>query len=55
MINELLIICLAGISEIAPHTLHKVYLHCGIIIQRIVTIHGVPSVQLSSFRGCLWV
>ena len=25
----------------------KVYLQCGIIIQRVVTIHGVPSVQLS--------
>ena len=25
----------------------KVYLQCGIIIQRIVTMHGLPSVQLS--------
>ena len=25
----------------------KVYLQCGIIIQRVVTIRGVPSVQLS--------
>ena len=25
----------------------KVYLQCGIIIQRVVTIHGLPSVQLS--------
>ena len=25
----------------------KVYLQCGIIIQRVVTLHGVPSVQLS--------
>ena len=25
----------------------KVYLQCGIVIQRVVTIHGVPSVQLS--------
>ena len=25
----------------------KVYLQCGIIIQRVVTIHGVPNVQLS--------
>ena len=25
----------------------KVYLQCGIIIQRVVTFHGVPSVQLS--------
>ena len=25
----------------------KVYLLCGIIIQRVVTIHGVPNVQLS--------
>ena len=24
----------------------KVYLQCGIIIQRVVTIHGLPSVQL---------
>ena len=24
-----------------------VYLECGIIIQRVVTINGVPSVQLS--------
>ena len=25
----------------------KVYLQCGIVIQRVVTIHEVPSVQLS--------
>ena len=25
----------------------KVYLQCGIIIQMVVTIHGLPSVQLS--------
>ena len=25
----------------------KVYLQCGIIIQRVVTIHGLPRVQLS--------
>ena len=25
----------------------KVYLQCGIIIQRVVTIHGVPSVKVS--------
>ena len=25
----------------------KVYLQCGIIIQRVVTINGLPSVQLS--------
>ena len=25
----------------------KVYLQCGIIIQRVVTIHGLPSVQFS--------
>ena len=25
----------------------KVYIQCGIIVQRVVTIHGVPSVQLS--------
>ena len=25
----------------------KVYLKCGIIIQRVGTIHGVPRVQLS--------
>ena len=25
----------------------KVYLQCGIVIQRIVTKHGLPSVQLS--------
>ena len=25
----------------------KVYLRCGIIIQRVVKIHGVPNVQLS--------
>ena len=25
----------------------NVYLQCGIIIQRVVTIHGLPSVQLS--------
>ena len=25
----------------------KVYLQCGIIIQRVVTIHGLPSVRLS--------
>ena len=25
----------------------KVYLQCGIIIQRVVTIHGVPNVELS--------
>ena len=25
----------------------KVYLKCGIIIQMVVTIHGVPSIQLS--------
>ena len=25
----------------------KVYLQCGIVIQRVVTNHGVPSVQLS--------
>ena len=24
----------------------KVYLQCGITIQRVVTLHGVPSVQL---------
>ena len=24
----------------------KVYLQCGIIIQRVVTIHGLPRVQL---------
>ena len=23
------------------------YLQCGIVIERVVTIHGVPSVQLS--------
>ena len=25
----------------------KVYLQCGIAIQRVATIHGVPSVQFS--------
>ena len=25
----------------------KVYLKCGIIIQRVVTVHGLPRVQLS--------
>ena len=25
----------------------KVYLQCGIIIQRVVTVHGLPRVQLS--------
>ena len=25
----------------------KVYLQCGIIIQRVVAIHGLPKVQLS--------
>ena len=25
----------------------KVYLQCGIIIQRVVTIHGIHNVQLS--------
>ena len=25
----------------------KVYLQCGVNVQRVVTIHGVPSVQLS--------
>ena len=25
----------------------KVYLQCGIVIQRVVTKHGLPSVQLS--------
>ena len=25
----------------------KVYLQCGIIIQRVVTVHELPSVQLS--------
>ena len=25
----------------------KVYLQCGITIQRVVTIYGVPSVQIS--------
>ena len=25
----------------------KVYLQCGITIQRVVTIHGVPSVKIS--------
>ena len=25
----------------------KIYLQCGIIIQRVVTIHGVPSIQLT--------
>ena len=25
----------------------KVYLQCRIIIQRVVTIHGIPNVQLS--------
>ena len=29
----------------------KVYLQCGIIIQRVITIHGLPSVQLSSMRN----
>ena len=29
----------------------KVYLQCGIIVQRVVTIHGVPSVQLSRMRN----
>ena len=26
---------------------YKVYLQCGIVIQRVVTIHGLPIVQLS--------
>ena len=25
----------------------KVYLQCGIVIQRVVTKHGLPSIQLS--------
>ena len=25
----------------------KIYLQCGMVIQRVVTIHGLPSVQLS--------
>ena len=29
----------------------KVYLQCGIIIQRLVTIHGLPSVQLSQMMN----
>ena len=24
----------------------KVYIQCGTIVQRVVTIHGVPSVQI---------
>ena len=29
----------------------KVYLQCGIVIQRIVTKHGLPSVQLSQMMN----
>ena len=29
----------------------KVYLQCGIIIQRVVTKHGLPSIQLSRMRN----
>ena len=44
----------------------KVYLQCGIVIQRVVTKHGLPSVQLSRMinlkkefeknkcRGTIW-
>ena len=28
-------------------TMLKSYLQCGIIIQRVVTMHGLPSVQIS--------
>ena len=29
----------------------KVYLQCGIVIQRVVTKHGLPSVQLSQLMN----
>ena len=29
----------------------KVYLQCGVIIQTVVTIHGLPSVQLSGMMN----
>ena len=29
----------------------KVYLQCGIVIQRVVTKHGLPSVQLSGMMN----
>ena len=29
----------------------KVYLQCGIVIQRVVTKHGLPSVQLSQIMN----
>ena len=29
----------------------KVYLQCGIVIQRVVTKHGLPSVQLSQMMN----
>ena len=30
---------------------YKVYLQCGIVIQRVVTKHGLPSVQLSQLMN----
>ena len=32
-------------------TVYKVYLQCGIVIQRVVTKHGLPSVQLSQMMN----
>ena len=29
----------------------KVYLQCGIVIQKVVTRHGLPSVQLSEMMN----
>ena len=29
----------------------KVYIQCAIIVQRVITIHGLPSVQLSSMMN----
>ena len=29
----------------------KVYLQCGIVIHRVVTKHGLPSVQLSRMKN----
>ena len=34
-------------TMLKPLNVCKVYLQCGIVIQRVVTKHGLPSVQLS--------
>ena len=35
------------VTDYAALNVCKVYLQCGIVIQRVVTKHGLPSVQLS--------